>query len=72
MDDSKIDVSHYVAAMERTLRTETNLTRRVDAVTVLWHWQFDHMVDDVSREKARRLVEEFRSLLWRTGSSGTY
>ena len=72
MDESKIDVSHYVAAMERTLRTETNLTRRVDAVTVLWHWQFDHMVDDASREKARQLVEEFRTLLWRASASERY
>ena len=57
----KIDVERQVREMERILRTENNLARCEAAITVLRRWQFDEMLDDCSREKARMLVLEFDS-----------
>ena len=55
----KIDVSREVEEMERLLRSTTESARREAAIATLQRWQFDAMLDDPSREKARRLVEEF-------------
>ena len=52
----KIDVGPQMQEIERDLRCGE---RRVEALAILQRWQFDDMLDDASREKARRLVQEF-------------
>ncbi len=56
---SKIDVGRYVAEMERTLRTAGDRRVRMHALGVLQRWQFDEMLDDASRQRARLLVLRF-------------
>ena len=56
---SKIDVSRQVEELERILRLEKDPARCMEAVTILGRWQFDEMLDDTSRERARMLVHEF-------------
>jgi len=55
----KIDVGRHVAEMERVLRIGGDLIHCVDALEILERWQFDEMLDDASRNKARALVREF-------------
>ena len=55
----KIDVSRQVEELEHVLRAGADLTRCMKALEVLERWQFDEMLDDASRKKARRLVREF-------------
>jgi hypothetical protein len=55
----KIDVKRQVEEMERVLRTQDDLARCQTTITILRRWQFDEMLDDASREKARMLVLEF-------------
>jgi hypothetical protein len=57
----KIDVSREVEEIERLLRSTTDGALRETAIATLRRWQFDDMLDDPSREKARRLVKEFGS-----------
>ena len=57
----KIDVSRYVLEMEQVLHTEQDPVRCHNAIAVLLRWQFDEMLDDASRVKARMLVQEFES-----------
>jgi hypothetical protein len=57
----KIDVSRYVLEMEQVLHTEPDPVRCHNAIAVLLRWQFDDMLDDASRAKARMLVQEFES-----------
>jgi hypothetical protein len=56
---SKIDVSREVAGLERVLRSHETPARCREAMAILGRWQFDEMLDDASREKARMLVHEF-------------
>ena len=58
---TKIDVSWYVQGMERALRARQDPMSREKTITVLRRWQFDTMLDDASRVKARLLVREFES-----------
>lgn len=55
----KIDVKRQVEEMERVLRTQDDPARCQATVSILRRWQFDEMLDDGSREKARMLVLEF-------------
>ena len=55
----KIDVTRHVDAMERVLRTDGDRTRCQEALGLLRRWQFDKMLDDASREKAKAVVREF-------------
>ena len=55
----KIDVKRQVEEMERVLRTQDDPGRCQATITILRRWQFDEMLDDSSREKARMLVLEF-------------
>jgi len=57
----KIDVSRYVLEMEQVLHTDQDPVRCHNAIAVLLRWQFDDMLDDASRAKARMLVQEFES-----------
>jgi hypothetical protein len=58
---NKIDVSRYVLEMEQVLQTEHDPVRCQNAIAVLLRWQFDEMLDDASRAKARMLVQEFEA-----------
>jgi len=55
----KIDVSQWIAELEQVLRSAKNPVRCEEALAILQRWQFDEMLDDASREKARTLVREF-------------
>ncbi len=55
----KIDVKRQVDEMERVLRAQDDPSRCQKTITILRRWQFDEMLDDASREKARILVLEF-------------
>jgi hypothetical protein len=55
----KIDVSFYVAEIERVLRTENDPLKRAEVLAIVRRWQFDDMLDPISRAKARALVREF-------------
>ena len=54
----KINVRCQVEEMERVLRTPDDVARCQAAITILRRWQFDEMLDDSSREKAKMLVLE--------------
>jgi len=54
----RIDVSRWIAAMERELRGGDEL-RCGEVLAVLERWQWDEMLDEPSRAAARRLVREF-------------
>lgn len=57
----KIDVSRAVTEMERLLRSAPpgELGDGILALAALERWQWDEMLDDDSRARARRLVCEF-------------
>jgi hypothetical protein len=54
-----IDVSREVAEIERALRVGEDLIQCVEGLAILERWQFDEMLDDASRMRARLLVQEF-------------
>ena len=58
---SKIDVSRYVQEMEQVLHSGKDPIKCENALAVLERWQFDEMLDDASRTKAKLLVQEFES-----------
>jgi len=60
----KIDVGRQVADIERTLRAGGNFTACARDMAILRRWQFDEMLDDASREKAKMLVREFAGSDW--------
>jgi len=55
----KIDVSQWVAELEQVLRLAQNPIRCEEALAILQRWQFDEMIDDASREKAKELIRQF-------------
>jgi hypothetical protein len=55
----KIDVSQWVAELEQVLRSAQDPFRCEEALAILQRWQFDEMLDEVSREKAKVLCREF-------------
>jgi hypothetical protein len=55
----KIDVSQWITELEQVLRSAKSPPRCEEALNILQRWQFDEMLDDASREKARTLVREF-------------
>ena len=55
----KIPVGQYVREMEAALRYDGDPIRRAGILAVLRRWQFDEMLDDASRRKAKVLVSEF-------------
>jgi hypothetical protein len=61
----KIDVSQWIAELEQVLRSAKNPVRCEEALAILQRWQFDKMLDDASREKARTLVREFARFSFR-------
>ena len=67
----KIDVSRYVREMEEMLRSQQDPAQRGNAIAILLRWQFDEMLDDTSRAKAKTLVQEFAVAL-RTGDREHY
>jgi len=68
----KIDVKNQVDAMERVLRAHDDPCRCQATVSVLRRWQFDDMLDDASREKAKMLVLEFESTVPATADTTTW
>ena len=58
---AKIDVSRYVLEMEQVLHAEQDPVRCDKAIAILRRWQFDEMLDDASRAKARMLVQEYET-----------
>jgi hypothetical protein len=56
---SRIDVRQQVAEIERVLREGVDPAGCLRALSILERWQFDEMLDDGSRMKARVLVREF-------------
>jgi hypothetical protein len=55
----KIDVSQWVAELEQVLRSAESPIRCEEALAILQRWQFDEMLDDASREKAKTLFRQF-------------
>ena len=66
----KIDVSQWVAELERVLRSGENPARCEEALVILQRWQFDEMLDDASREKAGILVRQFARFRPRMQAAG--
>ncbi len=58
-EPTRIPVGRYLREMEAVLRHDEDPVRRAGVLAVLRRWQFDEMLDDASREKARVLVSEF-------------
>lgn len=56
---TKIDVSRPVTQMERLLRFTSSRERSEEIIALLRCWQHDEVLDDASREHARRLVSAF-------------
>ena len=56
---TKIDVGRYVAEIERMLHAGGDCTQRTQGLTILRRWQFDEMLDDASRQKAKGLIRRF-------------
>jgi hypothetical protein len=48
-----------VAEIERTLRAGGDRGRRTQALAILQRWQFDEMLDDASRQRAKVLIWRF-------------
>lgn len=59
-----IDVGRQVAEIEHVLRAAGDLIQCREALAILERWQFDQMLDDASRERARVLVREFAAGGW--------
>jgi hypothetical protein len=55
----KIDVSQWVAELEQVLRSAQDPIRCEEALAILQRWQFDEMLDQGSREKAKALYRQF-------------
>ena len=55
----KIDVGRYVAEIERRLRVDGDRAQRTQALAILQRWQFDEMLDDASRQRAKVLIWKF-------------
>lgn len=55
----KIDVGRYVAEMEDVLLANAHRASPRQALAILRRWQFDEMLDDASRQRARLLVLRF-------------
>lgn len=68
----KIDVKNQVDEMERVLRAHDDPGRCQATISVLRRWQFDEMLDDVSREKAKMLVLEFEWILPATADAAPW
>jgi hypothetical protein len=58
---TKIDVSRYVAEIERMLRAGGE---RTQGLAILRRWQFDEMLDDASRLNAKGLIRRFAGKEW--------
>lgn len=56
---TKIDVGRYVAEIERTLCAGGDRAQRTQALAILQRWQFDEMLDDASRQRAKVLIWRF-------------
>jgi hypothetical protein len=61
----KIDVSQWITELEQVLRSAKSPPRCEEALNILQRWQFDEMLDDASREKARTLIREFARISFR-------
>ena len=55
----KIDVTQWVDGLEEVLRSARNPVRCEEALAILQRWQFDEMLDEASRERARVLYRQF-------------
>jgi hypothetical protein len=55
----KIDVSQWVEELEQVLRLAQDPVRCEEALAILQRWQFDEMLDEASREKAKVLYRQF-------------
>ena len=55
----KIDVGRYVAELERMLRANRDRSACLQALAILQRWQFDEMLEDASRQRAKMLVLRF-------------
>lgn len=60
-----IDVSRYLAEMEGMLGASGDGNAHWRALGILQRWQFDEMLDEASRRRAKDLVSRFaRNQLW--------
>ena len=55
----KIDAGRYVEEMERILLAAGDRSACVRALAILERWQFDEMLEDASRQRAKLLVFRF-------------
>ncbi len=58
-DRSELAARRYVQRMEHVLRWDRDPGRRAGILAVLQRWQCDALLDEISREEARRLLREF-------------
>ncbi|HYD48117.1 MAG TPA: hypothetical protein VEB21_07215 [Terriglobales bacterium] len=54
-----IDVARWIDKIEECLKTSQDRGELLDGLAILQRWQFDDMIDDSSRERARLLVRRF-------------
>jgi len=54
----KIDALKQVRDMEAALRASDDPRHCGDYLIALWRWQWDDMMDDATREAARKVVRE--------------
>jgi hypothetical protein len=59
LSPTKIDVGRYVAEIERMLCSGGRRPQRTQALAILRRWQFDEMLDDASRQRAKVLIWRF-------------
>ena len=61
---TKIDVGRYVAEIERMLCSGGQRPQRKQALAILRRWQFDEMLDNASRQRAKVLIWRFAGNGW--------
>ena len=58
----KIDVGHLVERIEQVLRAGRDAASCQEGLAILRRWQWDQMLDQDSRLRARALLSEFDKL----------
>ena len=59
MQPTSIDVRSWIDKIEESLKSSPDRAEFLDALAILQRWQFDEMIDEESRERARLLVRRF-------------
>jgi hypothetical protein len=58
----EINALRAVESMGKALRRRSRCSRPSETLAVLRRWQLDEMLDDATREAARRITREIESL----------